>query len=601
MKKGILKTFLPFSKGSVRFFAAALIASAVSIFFKFLTPRVIGGTVDAVLGSDTSSLPAFLAAWLSQGGRLAYLAKHIGLCALLAAACAAVSGVFDFRSRVNIAKGTGKYIKSLRDRLFEHVQYLPFSWHTDNLTGDIIQRCTADVETAQEFVAIQLLEVLQTVILLVIAFALMFSMDVTLSLVVLLFIPIIVGYTSFFFGRISKKFLECDNAEGELMVQVQENLTGVRVVRAFGRERYEQDRFDEKNEKYTGKWISLGYTLGVYWGVGDIVCAGQLLATVVAGAYLAATGKITLGTFIIFISYVQSLGGPVRKLGRTLSEMSKTGVSLNRIKAILDATEESSSAEDLKPDLTGDIVFENVSFSYGDKSVLKDVSFTAQGGKTTGILGRTGSGKSTVTYLLNRLYELPEDGGRITVGGVDVRDIDRYYLRRSVGLVLQEPFLFSKTVFENIDIAADTGDMEKVRAAARAASVDGSIMDFHDGYDTVVGERGVTLSGGQKQRIALARTFMSQPPVMVFDDSMSNLDMKTDEQIRTGLRKNAGDATVLLISHRISTLMTADRIIVMDGGTVVQEGTHEELISREGIYKQTYEIQRGKGGEAHGQ
>ncbi|MBQ8929745.1 MAG: ABC transporter ATP-binding protein [Oscillospiraceae bacterium] len=600
MKNGIFKTFFTFSKGARRFFLAAIGASAVSIFFKFLTPRIIGGTVDAVLGADTGGLPAFLAAWLNTGGRLEYLAKHIGLCALLAVASAVLSGVFNFRSRVNIAKGTGKYVKALRDRLFEHTQHLPFSWHTDHLTGDIIQRCTTDVETTQNFVSTQLLEVIQTVLLLIIAFALMFSMNVPMSIVVLLFIPIIAGYTCFFFGRISRKFLECDNAEGDLMVQVQENLTGVRVVRAFGREKHEQAQFDRKNEIYTGKWISLGYTLGVYWGVGDIVCASQLLATVVAGAYMAASGRLTLGVFITFISYAQSLGGPVRQLGRILSEMSKTGVSLRRIKDILDAPAETASPEEETPDLRGDIVFDNVSFRYGDKQVLRGVSFTAKGGKTIGILGRTGSGKSTVTYLLNRLYELPEDCGTITVGGVDIRKIDRYYLRRNIGLVLQEPFLFSKTVFENIDIATDTGDLEKVRQAARAAAVDDSVMAFPKGYDTVVGEWGVTLSGGQKQRVALARTFMMGAPVMVFDDSMSNLDMKTDEQIRTSLRENAGDATVLLISHRISTLMTADWIIVLDRGAVVQQGTHEQLLAQEGIYRQTYEIQSGKGGETNG-
>jgi len=280
--------------------------------------------------------------------------------------------------------------------------------------------------------------------------------------------------------------------------------------------------------------------------------------------------------------------------------MSKTSVSLKRIKEILDSPAETVLPDELEPDLRGDITFDNVSFSYGDKKVLNGVSFTAEGGKTIGILGRTGSGKSTITYLLNRLYELPEGSGTISVGGVDIRQINRYYLRKNIGLVLQEPFLFSKTIFENIDIATDTGDLNQVRKAAQAAAVDDSIMSFYNGYDTVVGERGVTLSGGQKQRVALARTFMMHAPVMVFDDSMSNLDMKTDEQIRTSLRENAGDSTVILISHRISTLMTADQIIVMSDGAVVQRGTHQELLAQDGIYKQTYELQSGKGGENDG-
>jgi ATP-binding cassette subfamily B protein len=374
-------------------------------------------------------------------------------------------------------------------------------------------------------------------------------------------------------------------------------LTGVRVVRAFGRERYEQDKFDEKNNRYTKKWIDLGYTLGVYWGVGDIVCALQLLAVVVAGAIMAANGKISLGTFIVFISYTQTIGAPVRQLGRTLSEMSKTGVSLKRIKDILDAPAEKELPTEEKPDMSGDIVFDNVSFSYGDKQVLDNVSFTVRRGQTLGILGPTGAGKSTVTYLLNRLYELPEGSGSISVNGVDIRNINRYYLRRNIGLVLQEPFLFSTTIFENIDMAAGTGDIDKVRHAAERACVDDSIMAFADGYDTLVGERGVTLSGGQKQRVALARTFMTHSPIMVFDDSMSNLDMQTDERIRRTLRNSAGNATVIIISHRINTLMTADNIIVLSEGKIVQSGSHQQLLEQDGIYRRTYEIQRGNGGD----
>ena len=594
-KHSTVKTLYRFSGGARHYIVGALLFSIAGIFFRFLTPRIIGGTVDAVLGRDLSGLPKIVADFLSEGNRLAYLAGHLIICAGLILASTALSALFNYLSRINLARGTEKLTKSLRDTLFAHVQRLPFAWHTDNLTGDIIQRCTTDVETAQTFISNQFISVLQTAILLVIAFVMMFSMNVTLALVVLVFIPIIMGYTFVFYNSISKKFRQCDEAEGELMVRVQENLTGVRVVRAFGREQFEQRRFDEKNHKFSKLWIDLGYTMGLYWACGDMACALQLLATVVVGAYMAATGKITLGTFIVFISYVQTVGFPVRQLGRILSEMSKTGVSVDRISQILDTPAEEEEKDAAQPDMTGDIVFDNVSFSYGDKPVLQGVSFTAEGGKTLGILGRTGEGKSTLTYLLNRLYELPEENGKISVGGVDVRKIDRYYLRKSVGVVLQEPFLFSRSIFENIDIATGSGDLSRVREAARSAAVDDAIVQFAEGYDTVVGERGVTLSGGQKQRVALARLFMQKPPVMVFDDSMSNLDMKTDEQIRTGLRENSGSATVLLISHRISTLMTADRISVLDRGRVVQQGTHEELIAVPGIYRETYDIQRGGG------
>jgi ATP-binding cassette subfamily B protein len=412
-----------------------------------------------------------------------------------------------------------------------------------------------------------------------------------MATVMALFAPIILCYSLFFSARISREFRNCDEAEGELMTTVQENLTGVRVVRAFGRERHELERFDERNDELASKWIKLGLTLGVFWGVGDIVSAVSVLAVTAFGAYMAASGKISLGEFLVFISYSQTMAWPVRQLGRTLSEMSKTGVSLRRIAEILDEPAEPDESGAARPPLDGDVVFDGVSFGYDGQQALRDVSFTVRGGATVGILGATGSGKSTLANLLCRLYELPGDCGSITIGGVDIRGIDRRYLRRNVGLILQEPALFSKTIFENIDIASGTGDIDKVRASADAAAVDADIMGFAAGYDSLVGERGVTLSGGQKQRVAIARTLMLGSPIVVFDDSMSSLDMGTDARIRDALRENTRGATVIIISHRISTLMRADSIVVMDGGAVAETGTHDELLQRGGIYRQVYDIQ----------
>ena len=368
------------------------------------------------------------------------------------------------------------------------------------------------------------------------------------------------------------------------------------MVRAFGRERHELKKFDKWNELFAKKWIDLGLTLGVYWGVGDVVSAIQLMSVVAVGAYLAATGRLTLGELLVFISYTTTMAWPVRQLGRTLSEMSKAGVSFGRMKEILDAPAEEPGGE-TEPPLRGDIEFKNVTFSYDDTEVLHDVSFTVKAGTTFGILGATGSGKSTITYLLNRLYELPEGCGEITIGGMDIRKMDRYALRRGVGLVLQEPFLFSRTILENIDLASRSGDRALIKKRAAAASIDGDIEGFSDGYDTMVGERGVTLSGGQKQRVAIARTLMTGAPIMVFDDSMSSLDMETDARIQKTIREETKDATVLLISHRISTLMRADKIIVLENGRVIESGTHWELLEHGGIYRRVYDIQTG-GGEA---
>lgn len=328
------KTFSRFLKGSRLYFLIAIVTSCVSIVFNFLLPRVVGFTVDSVIGQKETQTLKIAKALIDRLGGAEGLREKFILCALGVVLCALISALFNFLSRISIAKGTEGFTRSLRDNLFEHVQHLPFSWHTDTLTGDIIQRCTSDVDTCKRFVSQQLIVVVQTAILLILAFFMMFSLDVKMALVCGGFVPLIMAYTLFFFRRISKKFQECDEAEGELMVKVQENLTGVRVVRAFGRERFEVDSFDVKNDAYADKWINLGYTMGIYWGLGDIVSASQLLAVVAAGAYFAAKGQISLGTLLIFISYTQTIGGPVRQMGRVLSEMSKTGVALKRINEI---------------------------------------------------------------------------------------------------------------------------------------------------------------------------------------------------------------------------------------------------------------------------
>ena len=581
-----------------RFFLISIIASVAASLMSFITPIIVGFTVDSVIGSAESTLPGLIMALYNAMTKSGTFGSSLIVCGIMAALCAIFAGCFNYLSRVNMAKGSERMINNLRVKLFSHTQSLPFEWHTKNQTGDIIQRCTSDVETVRRFVFQQLLEVLRTIIMLIIAMSIMYARNARMALVVTVFLPIIFGYTVYFFKTIASKFLECDEAEGELMVKVQENLTGVRVVRAFGRERYEMDRFDEKNIGFTNKWISLGGTYGYYWGIGDSVAAIQMLSVIVTGSVLASRGMLSFGELLVFISYTQMVTWPVRQLGRVLSEMSKTSVSLGRIKEVFDAEGESDPPDALKPPIDRDIVFDNVSFSYddnGEMQVLKNVSFKIESGTTFGILGATGSGKSTLTYLLNRLYDLPEDSGVISIGDIDISKINKKYLRSCIGLVLQEPFLFSKTILENIDIASRKRDLEKVREKAAIAAVDDNIISFGKGYDTIVGERGVTLSGGQKQRVAIARTLMMNAPVMVFDDSMSSLDMETDAKIRESLRLDTAGATVILISHRISTLMRADKIMVLEDGQVAEIGTHNELVEMDGIYRRIYDLQSGIG------
>ena len=592
-----------FTQNIKRFFLFSIMAAIVAALLGFISPLIVGFTVDAVIGDEAASLPGPLMSLYDNLSVKDSLGRNLMICAIFVAACALAAGFFNYMSRVNMAKGSERMINNLRTQLFAHTQRLPFEWHTKNQTGDIIQRCTSDVETVRRFVFQQLLEVMRTVILVIIAMSIMFVLNPIMALVVTVFLPLILWYTIHYFIRIAKKFLIADQAEGALMVKVQENLTGVRVVRAFGREIHETKLFDEKNNDFTDKWVSLGGTFGMFWGIGDTVAGIQLLCVIAAGSYLAVNSDLTIGELIVFISYTQMLIWPVRQLGRILSEMSKTGVSLKRIKEIFDAPGETDAPDALKPPMDKDIEFKNVSFTYDETPVLNDVSFTIKSGTTFGILGATGSGKSTLTYLLNRLYDLSEDGGSITIGGVDVSLIEKSYLRRNIGLVLQEPFLFSKTLLENIDIASRKSDLESVREKSRIAAVDENIMSFSKGYDTIVGERGVTLSGGQKQRVAIARTLMMNAPVMVFDDSMSSLDMETDAKIRESLREDTAGATVILISHRISTLMKADTIMVLENGKIAEIGSHNELVEKDGIYRRIYDLQSGytensEGGES---
>lgn len=578
-KRNLIRRFF---SGSKRYFAAAVLASLMTTGLNALTPQIFRFSIDSVLG----------------GEKYMYLSENLWILAFLLVAVALLSGISQYICRSNTALAGETFAKNMRDTLFVHVQKLPMQWHDKNQTGDIIQRCTSDVEVIRNFVVTQLLEVFRTVFLIVTSFAMMLSMNVRLSLAVLLFVPIVVVYSAVFYRLIAKRFVAADEAEGELSTVVQENATGVRVVRAFGRERFEMDRFYEKNEIFAKLWIRLGTLSGLYWGVGDLITGLQVVTVIVLGTAEAVRGNISVGEFIAFASYNTTLVWPIRGLGRILSDMSKAGVSFERVDYIIRAEEEAygepgeEKGEGAQKDTDSDIVFDHVNFGYEDgKTVLSDISFRIPKGCTFGILGGTGSGKSTIVQLLARLYELPDGQGSIRVGGKDIREIPLHELRGRVGMVLQEPFLYSRTIRENIAASRPDASMEEIRRAAGIACIDDAVMSFPDGYDTLVGERGVTLSGGQRQRVAIARMLLEKAPVMVFDDSLSAVDSQTDALIRKALSEHMKNAAVILISHRITTLMGADRIMVLNHGRIEEMGTHHELIRNGGLYQKIYEIQ----------
>ena len=585
-----LRLVTRYLRGCWKYFLLGIFCACLGMALNALTPQIIRLTVDSILGEKAPELPAFLLEWLRWESLRQQPVRALWLAAIGVLTVAVLRGVCSFGQRLNLAKGSESYVKAIRDDLYRHIQHLTFAWHKAHPTGDIIQRCTSDVDVIRSFVCNQMVEVVRTVFLIVLYMSIMFSMNLRLSLIALLFIPVVGLSSGVFYAKISTRFKAADEAEGELTTCAQENLTGVRVVRAFGREKYEEDKFHEKNHAFSQLWIKLGKLLSVYWASGTLLTALQVMVIILFGIVEAVNRDMSLGSFMAFISYNEALSWPVRSLGRVLSEMSKAGVSMDRVGYILNSEEETDAPNAVEP-VMGDIVFDHVTFGYEGQDVLRDVSFTIHEGETFAILGGTGSGKSTLVHLLDRLYDLKDGQGEITMGGVNIRTMKREALRRNIGLVLQEPFLFSQTIGENIRATRPAATEQEMRHAASIACVDDAISNFTEGYETLVGERGVTLSGGQKQRVAIARMLMQKAPLMIFDDSLSAVDAETDTKIRTALRETLDSATVILVSHRITTLMQADRILVLDDGKVSDLGTHQELISRPGIYKDIYDIQ----------
>ncbi len=593
-KKQTLSLLWQFLSGSKRFFLVSILCAGVTALADMIQPQIIRAAVDCAIGGEEGDFPKFVMDIVDSIGGFSYLGRHLWIMALAIVAVAAVQVLSQYTFRVYNTRASETLVKTMRDRLFSHIERLPFSWHMKNKTGDIIQRCTSDIDTAKNFLSEQLTSVFRIVLLLVMSVTFMTSMHPLLTLIALIPTPIIILYSFNFHKKIHDGFLECDENEGKLSALAQENLSGVRVVRAFGRERAEIDKFQKQNDHYTSLWERMAKVLSQFWSVSDILSGIQVMLVVVFGAYFCVHGNLNEGEYIAFISYNSLMVWPIRQLGRMISEMSKAGVSIDRVAYIMDSPVERDDPDATDAPMDGDICFEHVNFAYENgPRMLHDIHFTMKAGTTLGILGGTGSGKSTLVLLLDKLYPLEEDGGRITVGGVDIRKIRTAHLRRNIGMVLQEPYLFSRTIGENIGIASPELDMDAIHSAAAAAALDETVCSFAAGYKTMVGERGVTLSGGQKQRAAIARTLTNNTPILIFDDSLSAVDTETDAKIRKSIQQRFGKASVILISHRITTLSSADKIIVLDRGRIVEEGTHEELKCAGGIYQKIYETQSG--------
>jgi ATP-binding cassette, subfamily B, bacterial len=553
---------------------AGVMNTIALVLLSFLVDRVLAPEPPATVPTNLVEVLALLA--------LAY----IGLTLL--------RGIFAFRSGAAAGEVSEGVALRLKDYLFDHIQHLPFKYHDKMPTGELIQRVTSDIDAVRRFFAEQALGLGRIILLFLINFIALLFLEWKLAILSVLVIPIIGGLSMFFFKRVEKAYEDFQEQDGVVSATLQENLSGVRVVKAFARQEFEEVRFEKQNHKKYGLGIKFMMLHATYWPTTDVLTGIQVVFGFTSGALMVMNGDITLGTFVTYMAIIGWIINPIRELGRLIVQISTGLVSFDRIAEVLKNDWEVLGKDEKSPvdTLKGDITFKSLTFEYENgKTVLDDISFEVKAGQTVALLGSTGSGKTSLMALLTRFYNYEK--GSITLDGIELTEYPRYFLRANIGVVQQEPFLFSRTIRENITygVLREVTD-EEVFAAARAAAVHDVIMEFPEGYKTLVGERGVTLSGGQKQRVALTRTLLKNPKILILDDATSSVDTQTESEIREALENMITARTTFVIAHRIQSVMIADLILVMDKGQIVQRGTHEELMQdQEGIYRKTYEMQ----------
>lgn len=478
----------------------------------------------------------------------------------------------------------------LRVKLFDHVQSLSYHYHNNSDTGDLIQRVTTDVEIVTNFVVLRLMDAIGLVFTILSGAYQMYFLSPLLMYISLSAIPLYGISSYFYFKNIWKRYKDIEEKEAEILTVIQENVHNTRVVKAFANEKFETEKLEVKNKAHHDAVIKTNKIVGIYWAAMDFLALSQYLIVTLVSVYLARNGKMDAGNAAASLMLVGLLIWPVRGLGRLINDLSMANVAYSRITKILDKESEFEVNGDLFPEIEGKIEFKNVSFKFPEDNhyILENLNFTIEKGQTVAIVGRTGSGKTTIINLLLRMYEYE---GSILIDGVELRDIEKHHLRRTIGTVLQNPFLYSRTIRDNINITARNAPMEKIVHASEIATIAHDIRDFEKGYDTMVGERGTTLSGGQKQRVAIARALISEKPILIFDDALSAVDSKTDTMIREALKEKESKATTIIITHRITTAKEADQIIVINNKTVEDIGTHETLAKAGGLYQVLWDIQ----------
>lgn len=574
----------------LRYLAAlvALLVAAMLLYAVVIVPQVV---LDGVLTDEIreGSLPERVGLWM-LGGR-EFLAENLWVAAVAVVGLTLLAAIATYFRGRWVAIGAESVIQRLRDQLHDHLNCMPVTWHDQAETGDTLQRCTSDVDTLRNFLAMQIIEIGRALAMMLIPLPLMLMMDVRMTIASVVFLPFIIISSHFFFGRVKTIFRGKDEAEGRLTACVNENLTGIRVVRAFARQEFEQEKFHTRNDDHRRLDYKLYSVLSWFWAASDELCFLQKAVVFILGAWWVAVGSLEIGTYYFFIAAVSMYIWPVRMMGRLLAELGKAVVAADRVHEILESPIEVVTGSELPSHdtLAGSVQFDGVTFAHAQTPVLQNVQFNLSAGRTLALVGPSGSGKSTIINLLLRFYD--PDVGVVRIDGVDITTLDRQAHRGRMAVVMQDPFLYSRTIHDNIALSRRGATDEEVHLATRVACIHDSILEFDKGYETVVGERGVTLSGGQRQRVAIARALLQEPDILVLDDALSAVDTRTERLILEAMRDRHGKQTTIVIAHRLSTLTAADDIIVLDHGGIIQRGTHETLITEDGMYRRLWEIQ----------
>lgn len=577
--------------GFRRPFAIAILAMGVGYVFMFGAPLLATFSIDAIMAGDEFKTSG----WVLQLGTAASFGREptlmtwLILSAIGTVLLTAVAGVFLFIRGRYIAFASEGIVRRLRDRMFDHLEHLPSSFHDKADTGDLVQRCSSDMETIRVFLSGQIIEISRAILMLIVVLPILFTLDPRMAWLSLVTMPFLFVAAVVFFQRVKTLFEVVDESEAELTTVLQENLTGIRVVRAFARQDFEMDKFAAKNAAFrdnTNRLISL---MGIYYGFSDIVCLGQIGLLLIMGGFWVIDGSLTVGTLFAFITYVGMIIWPIRHMGRVLTDSGKAIVAMGRLAEVLGEPIESQNEDSPGHRLTGRIRFNEVNFSYRDEPVLKNISFDVSPGQTIALLGPPGSGKSTIAQLLLRLYDY--NSGDVNLDEYELKALNRKYVRSQISIVLQEAFLYSNSIEGNLKIGKLNATRDELIRATKDACIHDSIERFPRGYQSMVGERGVTLSGGQRQRVAIARALLKAPPILILDDALSAVDTDTESQILESLKKRRSHQTTIIIAHRLSTVMHADKILMLQEGEIVQEGNHKTLSQEDGIYRRLCAIQ----------